>query len=113
MIVTGNFYYRSTERPSLCDSSHQAVEGKDRQVAMFCLSNHPHRRYNPLSREWVTVSPHRTQRPWQGQVEQPTPDQRPTYDPKCYLCPGNERAGGVRNPQYEHTFVFTNDFTFV
>ena len=77
---------------------------------MFNLSNHPHRRYNPLSREWVLVSPHRTQRPWQGQVEQTPPEQRPVYDPKCYLCPGNERAGGARNPNYEHTFIFTNDF---
>lgn len=76
----------------------------------FNLTNHPHRRYNPLSREWVLVSPHRTQRPWQGQVEQPAPEVRPRYDPTCYLCPGNERAGGVVNPQYEHTFVFTNDF---
>ena len=77
---------------------------------MFNLSNHPHRRYNPLSREWVLVSPHRTQRPWQGQVEQPAPEQRPAYDPTCYLCPGNQRAGGDRNPAYDGTFVFTNDY---
>src|SRR5215212_4703250 len=77
---------------------------------MFNLSNHPHRRYNPLSRERVLVSPHRTQRPWQGQVEQTPPEQRPPYDPTCYLCPGNERAGGAHNPNYEQTFIFTNDF---
>ena len=77
---------------------------------MFNLTDHPHRRYNPLSREWVLVSPHRTKRPWQGQVETPAPEQRPTYDPTCYLCPGNERAGGEHNPQYESTFVFTNDY---
>jgi UDPglucose--hexose-1-phosphate uridylyltransferase len=77
---------------------------------MFNLSNHPHRRYNPLSREWVLVSPHRTQRPWQGQVEQTAPEQRPAYDPTCYLCPGNQRAGGMRNPAYDGTFVFTNDY---
>ena len=70
----------------------------------------PHRRFNPLTGEWVVVSPHRTQRPWQGQVEQPTPDDRPTYDPTCYLCPGNNRAGGVHNPDYTSTYVFTNDF---
>jgi UDPglucose--hexose-1-phosphate uridylyltransferase len=77
---------------------------------MFNLKDFPHRRYNPLSGEWVMVSPHRTQRPWQGQVEQPSPERRPAYDPTCYLCPGNARAGGATNPPYERTFVFTNDY---
>ncbi len=77
---------------------------------MIDLKQHPHRRYNPLTREWVLVSPHRTQRPWQGQVEKLPPEHKPAYDPTCYLCPGNERAGGVRNPRYETTFVFENDF---
>jgi UDPglucose--hexose-1-phosphate uridylyltransferase len=70
----------------------------------------PHRRFNPLTREWVLVSPHRTERPWQGQVEDEPPETQPDYDPKCYLCPGNSRAGGVRNPEYTSTFVFDNDF---
>ncbi len=56
------------------------------------------------------VSPHRTQRPWQGQIEKQISAPEPRYDPSCYLCPGNERAGGIRNPQYESTFVFENDF---
>ncbi len=71
---------------------------------------YPHRRHNALTGEWVLVSPHRMQRPWQGQVEKTPPEERPPYDPQCYLCPGNQRAGGARNPHYENTFVFTNDF---
>ena len=74
------------------------------------FKQHPHRRYNPLLAEWVQVSPHRTQRPWQGQVDAPASENMPAYDPNCYLCPGNERAGGVKNPRYESTFVFDNDF---
>ncbi len=70
----------------------------------------PHRRYNPLTGEWVLVSPHRARRPWQGQVEKAPVDVLPTYDPKCYLCPGNERSNGTRNPDYTETFVFDNDF---
>ena len=73
------------------------------------LQNTPHRRFNPLTQEWVLVSPQRTQRPWQGKVEQHPPAQ-PAYDPTCYLCPGNERAGGVRNPKYSSTFIFDNDY---
>ncbi|MCC6589942.1 MAG: UDP-glucose--hexose-1-phosphate uridylyltransferase [Bryobacterales bacterium] len=71
----------------------------------------PHRRLNPLTGEWVLVSPHRTQRPWQGQVERQPRPAAVHYDPKCYLCPGNERAGGKHNPPYTSTFVFDNDFS--
>lgn len=70
----------------------------------------PHRRFNPLTDEWVLVSPQRAQRPWQGQVEKTPSEDLPPYDPTCYLCPGNARAGDVRNPDYTATFVFDNDF---
>lgn len=65
---------------------------------------------NPLTREWVLVSPHRTKRPWQGQTEEVAQESQPRYDPQCYLCPGNTRAGGHVNPPYTSTFVFDNDF---
>jgi UDPglucose--hexose-1-phosphate uridylyltransferase len=77
---------------------------------MFDLNETSHRRLNLLTREWVLVSPHRSQRPWQGQTEDVAPESQPRYDPHCYLCPGNTRAGGHVNPPYTGTFVFDNDF---
>lgn len=74
------------------------------------LTEDPHRRLNPLTGEWVVVSPHRALRPWQGEVEKLPSQAPPQYDPTCYLCPGNTRAGGVQNPAYTGTFVFNNDF---
>jgi UDPglucose--hexose-1-phosphate uridylyltransferase len=74
------------------------------------LNNHPHRRFNPLLEEWVLCSPHRTQRPWSGQIEEDVLEERPAYDPGCYLCPGNQRAGSERNPEFTSTYVFDNDF---
>ncbi len=79
----------------------------------FDATENPHRRYNPLTDEWILVSPQRTKRPWQGSQEKPPPDDRPVYDPDCYLCPGNRRANGDRNPAYDSTFVFANDFAAV
>jgi UDPglucose--hexose-1-phosphate uridylyltransferase len=79
-------------------------------MEMTELAKHSHRRFNPLVREWVLVSPNRTERPWQGKLERDAAPVAPSYDPSCYLCPGNVRAGGRRNPKYESTFVFDNDF---
>ena len=76
----------------------------------FYPTNDPHRRYNPMIGEWVLVSPHRAKRPWQGQSEPPSEEQKPEYDPTCYLCAGNTRINGEVNPEYTGTFVFENDF---
>ncbi|PYX96614.1 MAG: galactose-1-phosphate uridylyltransferase [Acidobacteria bacterium] len=77
---------------------------------MLDLHKTPHRRWNPLLRDWVVVSPQRTQRPWQGHIEKLAAEPTPKYDPNCYLCPGNSRAGGHKNPNYSSTFVFDNDY---
>src|SRR5262245_60768307 len=76
---------------------------------MFDLQTTSHRRYNPLTREWVLVSSQRLERPWQGEVAHPVTSLSPIYSPDCYLCPGNERVNGSRNPNYAATFVFDND----
>src|ERR1700760_306435 len=70
----------------------------------------PHRRFDPLRGRWVLVSPHRTQRPWQGEVSRTDAPAAIHYDPECYLCPGNKRSGGQQNPAYTSVFAFNNDF---
>ena len=79
-------------------------------MQQFNPNDDPHRRYNPLIKEWVLVSPHRAKRPWQGQNEAVQQDSRPAFDPGCYLCPTNVRANGEQNPDYANSFVFDNDF---
>jgi UDPglucose--hexose-1-phosphate uridylyltransferase len=79
-------------------------------MSSFDLKRDPHRRFNPLTGGWIQVSPHRMERPWLGQVERAASEKMPRYDPECYLCPGNARAGGARNPTFSGTFAFDNDF---
>ncbi|WP_323027233.1 UDP-glucose--hexose-1-phosphate uridylyltransferase [Gelidibacter japonicus] len=74
------------------------------------LQDYSHKRYNILTGEWVLVSPHRAKRPWQGQNEAVSDEERPAHDPSCYLCAGNTRINGEQNPDYKDVFIFTNDF---
>ena len=82
----------------------------DASEQLFDASEQPHRRFNPLTEDWVLVSPHRANRPWQGQLETSAIDTLPGYDSSCFLCAGNVRVNGERNPDYQQPFVFTNDF---
>jgi len=75
------------------------------------LNQLPHRRLNLLTGEWVLVSPHRAKRPWQGKKEKVKNFEKKTYDPTCYLCPGNTRSSGITNQDYTQPFSFINDYS--
>ncbi|OUM62655.1 hypothetical protein PIROE2DRAFT_44083 [Piromyces sp. E2] len=90
---------------------YQSEENKkEKEKVPFSRTEHPHRRYNPLMDQWVLVSPQRAKRPWLGQTETVTKKRRLTHDTSCYLCPGNTRVNGDKNPDYKGPFVFKNDF---
>jgi len=77
---------------------------------MINFDDQPHRRTNPLTGGHVLVSPHRAKRPWQGATAAPSAPKTMAYDPECYLCAGNVRAGGIVNAAYRGVYVFDNDF---
>ncbi len=68
------------------------------------------RRHNPLTGDWVIVSPGRANRPWQGSEEKAAAPASNRWQPDCYLCPRNARTSGIVNPDYRGAFAFDNDF---
>ena len=78
---------------------------------------HPHgyrvvqeERFNPFWNRWVNIAAHRRDRPWRGETQEMDEAADRAYHPDCYLCPGNTRARGDVNPNYEGVWTFENDF---
>jgi len=67
------------------------------------------RRWHPLLSQWVLIAAHRQDRPWAGERVEDVTGARAAYDPSCYLCPGNTRIGGERNPDFRDVHAFDND----
>ncbi len=70
------------------------------------------KRWHPLRREWVVYAAHRNNRPWNFEIKNSSTT-APAFDPGCYLCPGNARISGKRNPDPYDVFIFENDHPVV
>ena len=74
------------------------------------MSSGSHLRFNPLSGEWILVAPKRGQRPQSEKPITPAREMIPPHADDCFLCTGNMRASGIRNPDYKAAYTFDNDF---
>jgi len=72
-----------------------------------------HKRWHPLRETWVVYAGHRNNRPWTVGKQKNSDKTAPDYDAGCYLCPGNQRVGAHKNPDYQDLFIFDNDHPVV
>ena len=73
------------------------------------IAEHSHRRYDPLRDQWILVSPHRTKRPWAGQVEKPPEENIPRHSMTNPLCPRATRSNGEVSESCSLHSVDTSD----
>jgi UDPglucose--hexose-1-phosphate uridylyltransferase len=81
-----------------------------KQLRTMNLADFPHKRFNPLTDEWNIVSPHRIKRPWYNNPSNVINYPSNAYEPKCFLCPGNQKSTITKTPNYQYTYVCDNDF---